>query len=1152
VFFLQFDPADVVNRALARSRIQPFELTIPSPSRRMNPPRPVCALIAAFLALASIPLGAQSPSLSNLSTRAQIGTGTNILIAGLTIGPGGSKTVLLRAAGPTLGGAPFNVPGVLADPRLEVFSGPNKIAENDNWSTPFGGATPVTPTTFSSVGAFAFGANSRDSALLVTLAPGSYTVQVSGVNDTTGVAIVEAYEASAGGGKLVNLSARAQVGTSSNILIPGIVISPGSGTRRLLIRAAGPTLGDLGVGGSLSDPQILVTNAAGTPAFSLGNDNWATPAGAAALPREVLSAAFAQAGAFSFAPTSRDSAVMVDLPPGSYTIQTSGVSNTTGVGLVEVYDLTPATPPVVTVTATRPATDESGARPGEFTFTRTGDTLTALIVRYGVGGSAINGFDYPVLGGTVTIPAGAASTAITLLPNPDVQNEGIDTVTLTVATALGYTVGPQNSATITIADSPATLYVAALRPESSAPASTSSGTATILVSESGRLASINVTFSNLSSAQVSAHLRISPTGDYLIGLPSGQVSGAQWTFTPVGPYSSADLLNALKSGNVYVGIDTANYPQGEVRGAFVQGAGTRVFTPPAPPPAVSLGNATAVDAARFLTQTTFGPTRAEIIALTGQNLDAWITAQQALPFTSHRAAIIDDRTRYGGSPSTTNFNAIHPPNRQAAWWKVSLTAPDQLRQRVAFALSQIFVVSDVSLGDDNRSEPLAHYYDLLGNGAFGNFRTLLEQVTLNPMMAEYLSSLRNNKADPATGTTPDENYAREIMQLFTIGLNQLQPDGTLMLGNDGLPIPTYSQRTITEMAKVFTGWAYPSASLTLNSFRTSSRNYIAPLQLFPIAHDDTAKDLSPVLASPIPAAQGGQRDLQLALDALFTHASTPPFIARRLIQRLVTSNPSPAYVYRVAQKFVDDGTGTRGNLGAVVRAILTDYEARSPVVAANPTFGKLKEPILRLTGFLRTFNAKADTGRYSGHFVTLNGAPITSTTTYNTSLPAPVTISSGTNVTNIQNSLAQAALRAPTVFNFFSPDYVLPGAIAAAGLVAPEFEVTDDTYATLVPNSLRTFIFASNVPAANASATQIQQASATLMPDYAYEQSLAGNVPALLDHLSLVLAGGSLSADARTRITAGLAALPANTSTLDRVRSAVLLVMTSPNASVQR
>ena len=234
-------------------------------------------------------------------------------------------------------------------------------------------------------------------------------------------------------------------------------------------------------------------------------------------------------------------------------------------------------------------------------------------------------------------------------------------------------------------------------------------------------------------------------------------------------------------------------------------------------------------------------------------------------------------------------------------------------------------------------------------------RDVLEQVTLHPIMGIYLSALRSAKATfDARGnptSLPDENYAREVMQLFTIGLVRLQPDGTLMLGSDGLPIPTYNQTTITEMAKVFTGWAYPSTSST--AFRTASANYISPMQLFASFHDDTAKDLSPVLSTPIPANQGGTKDLQMALDALFTHANTPPFISKLLIQRLVTSNPSPAYVYRVAQKFENDGTGTRGNLGAVVRAILTDYEARSPDLLGNAAHGKLKEPLLRLTGVLQ-------------------------------------------------------------------------------------------------------------------------------------------------------------------------------------------------------
>jgi uncharacterized protein (DUF1800 family) len=535
-------------------------------------------------------------------------------------------------------------------------------------------------------------------------------------------------------------------------------------------------------------------------------------------------------------------------------------------------------------------------------------------------------------------------------------------------------------------------------------------------------------------------------------------------------------------------------------------------------------------------------------------VNAWLDAQMALPFSSHRTTIVDDRRTFGGSGSFTNWNAIHPPNRQSAWWKLALTAPDQLRQRVAFALSQILVVSDVALGDDSRAEPLAAYYDILGQEAFGNFRTLLERVTLNPMMAEYLSSLRNAKATfDASGaalTTPDENYAREVMQLFSIGLVRLQPDGTLLLGDDGLPIPTYNQTTITELAKVFTGWAYPSSNA--NAFRTAGANYYNALQLFPAFHDDGPKNLAPVLATPIPASQGGAKDLQLALDALFQHPNTAPFISKLLIQRLVTSNPSPAYVYRVAQRFIDDGAGVRGNLGAVVRAILTDHEARSAEVAATPSFGKLKEPILRLSGILRGLKASTSSGRYVGFRVTVDGQPITSAT------PRPATAAqinmapsaySGTRLDGVQGSIAQAALRSPTVFNFYHSDYVLPGPLAAAGLVVPEFEITDDNFAISVPNFLRTFVNAT-LPTTNGAPTPA--APYTLTPDLTHELTLVNDSAALVAHFNLVFAAGSLSADAQARIRSALTALPASTAALDRVRTALLLTLTTPAAAIQK
>ncbi|MBL9202558.1 MAG: DUF1800 family protein [Opitutaceae bacterium] len=1069
-------------------------------------------LPACFAVLLAAPLAAQS--VSNLSTRAQVGTGGDIIITGFNIGPGANKQVLIRASGPALAG--FGVPGTLADPRLELFSGNTRIAENDNWGTPVGSATPVTAATFTSVGAFNWAAGSRDAALLATLATGPYTAQVSGVGGGTGVALIEVYEVGASGARLTNISTRAQVGTGGNILIPGLVISPGGGTRRLLIRAAGPALGALGVSGALANPTMVVTTAAGTTVAT--NDDWGTAVGANAASGAALGTAFTQAGAFNFAANSRDAAVLGDFGPGSYTIQVSGVGGTTGVALVEVYDVSPAGPPTVTIAATRSAASENGTATGEFTITRTGDTFAALTVNYGISGSATNSIDYPPLLGTVTIPAGAASATITLTPAADTVIEPSETVTLTLSEGAGYVIGAAATATVTIADSPGTLYVATLRPGQGSSASAASGLATVVLSANGQVATVNVSFSNLSSAEVGAHLFLgnsTSSGDYVLNLPLGQVSGTQWTITATGAYSAQQILDALRSGQIFVGLDTVNFPAGELRGAFIAATGSQTFSAPPAPPAVTLTNVTAVDAARFLTQATFGPKKSEIDSLTGGSLNAWIDAQLTIPATSHRAAELAewnaqkaDAVALGRDPADV-LNAL--AFRRRAWHQVTLTAPDLLRQRVAFALSQILVVSDDPFGV-GQTEGLANYYDILVNGAFGNFRTLLEQVTLSPIMGAYLSSLRNGKADPVAGTFPDENYAREVMQLFSIGLVQLQPDGTLKLDSQGLPIPTYNNTTITEVAKVFTGWGFftttANATNNPNQFRGARADYINPMMLYAVAHEPGAKDVRPVLPAAIPANLGGAEDLKRMLDALFNHPNCPPFISRQLIQRLVTDNPSPGYVYRVAQKFENNGAGVRGDLAAVVRAILTDYEARSPAVYDDPGYGKLKEPLLRFTALVRGFSATSTSGR---------------------------------NTLEVYNALNQGALESPTVFNFFEPGYVFPGPLAAAGLVAPEFQITNDTTAITVPNYLRDTIFRAN-----------NIAGTNLVLNLAAEQALVGNVPALLDHLGLVLAQGQLSAATRARITASLAALPAATSALERVQSAVLLVATSLDGATQK
>ena len=1107
----------------------------------MKFPSLALACVLAFAALESLRAQDAEARLSNLSTRAQVGTGGDIMITGFVIGPGADKTILIRAIGPSL--STFGLTGLLADPSLSLFTSANTttpIATNDNWSA-------ADAATFTSVGAFVLPANSRDAALVRTLPPGGYTAQVRGAGTTTGLALIELYEVGStpGSTRLINLSTRALVGTGATVMIPGITIAPGAGVRKLLIRAAGPALTALGVPGALADPTITIVTSAGVTVAT--SDNWTIPAPNANVDAALLAATFTRAGAFAFPAGSKDAAVLADFGPGGYTVQVSGIANTTGVALVEVYDVTSGPTPTVSIAATKAAADESGNKPGEITLTRTGDLFFPLTASYTVGGSAINGYDYPFIAGSSTFPSGVATLKIPVAPNPDVQVEGTDTVTLTLNASPSYTIAYAPTATVSIADSPATLYLASVRPTSAALAgSTGSGTASVLLSSSGTVAAVNVTFTGLSSTQTNAYLVLGANEDFVFSLgTSGQVSGSQWTFTPVGAYTSTALIDALKSGNISVRIDSAKFPTGELKGTFIQSTGSQAFTAPDAAPAIALNGITAADAARFLTQATFGPTKTEIDALTGGSIDSWITGQLSLPFTSHRAATVADRAAFGGSNSFTNWNAIHLQNRQSAWFKIALTAPDQLRQRVAYALSQILVISDISLGEDSHTEPVANYYDILGNGAFGNFRTLLENVTLSPMMGMYLSSLRNAKADPVTGQTPDENYAREIMQLFTIGLDQLQPDGTLRLDAAGLPIPTYDQTTITELAKVFTGWAYPSTNLA--AFRTASTNYFSPMQLFPAFHDDTVKNLTPVTSTPIPAAQGGTQDLKLALDALFNHANTPPFISKLLIQRLVTSNPSPGYVYRVAQKFVNNGSGTRGDLAAVVRAILTDYEARSPAVAGNATYGKLKEPLLRLTGLMRSFGASSTSGRYLGYRHTAFNLPIDGTT------PKPAdskditaTLSSAINIHNTLGNIAQAALRSPTVFNFYHPDYVLPGPLAAAGLVAPEFEITDDNYAISVPNYLRTFV--------NATTTGI---AATIQPyvialNTTYEQTLVSNPTALVDHLNTVLCAGTLPAAARTRIITALSALATSTTNEDRAKTAILLVLTTPAAAIQK
>lgn len=1061
---------------------------------RSSLPRTLCAFLALAIAVSHSALAApfSADRLVNISSRTGVGTDGNVMIAGFVVGGGTPKKVLIRAVGPGL--TQFNLGGVLADPILELHDVNGVIATNDNWD-------PADAVTMSDAGAFALTPGSKDAVIVTTLNPGSYTAIVSGVNRSSGISLVEVYDVG-GSSRLINISTRAQVGTGSSILISGLIVGPATGTRHLLIRAAGPALTPFNVTGVLADPTITVLSG-NTPVAT--NDNWSSDATTTA----ALTAAMAQAGAFPFTVGSKDSALLLDLAAGPYTVQVSGVNNTSGVALLECYDLTPgaatagATISASVITASTAPTLSS---PASILFTRTGDVSAPLTVNYTLSGTAAVGTDYtgptgPT--GSIVIPAGAtdATLSITALNS---ASSGTKTAVVTIAPLTGYLVGT-NAAQVTLYYGTGTLYLSNMRATAAAPTSSAFGTATIQLGADERYASINVSFSNLSSAQTVAYLRLSQAGEdgaYLVKLPNGQLSSTTWGITDSGGYTAADIVAAIKAGKVYVDIETVAYPAGELRGAFVVSTGSQSFTAPPAPPPLATGAPTLQDAARFLTQATFGPTRAEIDALTTKGLSTWITEQMAMTPSLHKDATNADFTAFNTDTTVTRAGA---GNRQAAWWKIAVTGPDQLRQRVAFALSEIFVISDVNGTVANWEEGAANYYDLLVTGAFGNFRTLLENVTLNPMMGVYLTHLRNSKA---TATTePDENFAREVMQLFTIGLNQLQPDGTLKLDGSGLPIATYDQTTITQMAKVFTGWQFNNPAPTTGNFRSGGNvasDYLLPMTLNPNFHDNTAKTI--VAGVQLPANQGGTLDLKAALDALFNHPNTGPMISRELIQRLVTSNPGPGYIYRVAQVFANNGSGVRGDLGAVVRAILTDYEARSPQVAANQSFGKLKEPLLRNTALFRAFAAASDNGRY--------------------------------NISNPENNLAQAALRSTTVFNFFEPNYVVPGSIASAGLYAPEYQILTDTTAISVPNAYFNYIYATR------SATTIGLTLTGLPP--------TTPSTALADHLNLVLASGNMPTATRDRIASALTAMPASTSDTEKYRSAIYLTLSTQSAAVQK
>ena len=535
------------------------------------------------------------------------------------------------------------------------------------------------------------------------------------------------------------------------------------------------------------------------------------------------------------------------------------------------------------------------------------------------------------------------------------------------------------------------------------------------------------------------------------------------------------------------------------------------------------------DAVRFLEQATWGPSAADLQHVRSIGFQAWINEQFNVPpqfgstqsdYPSLPLYPVDPTV---GCPTASPTPAPATCGRdnytlyplQQKFFQNALTQPDQLRQRVAFALHQLLVISGRDLNNDEASW-MAPYLQVLDRNAFGNFRNTLMEVTLNPGMGDYLSMAGNSRA------APNENYAREIMQLFSVGVDTLNPDGTPVLDAQGNRIPTYDQSTITNLARVFTGWNITTTQVTVNGALTNVPDYITPMVLVnnTNTYDTAQKTLLNGLV--LPACTNcttsanfkayKTNEMNAAIDNLFNHQNTGPYLCTQLIHQLVTSNPSPLYVGRCSAAFANNGSGVRGDMKAVITAILLDPEARGDVKTAQ-NYGHLREPVLLMTNLLRTFNATSDGVLASSPF-------------------------------SYTNDLGQDLFNPPTVFSYYSADYGLPGTT----LFGPEYGLLDTTTTYRRANFVNTLLLANGgngIPA-----SQPNRPSGTQV-NYSSYQALAGNPQQLVDALDTSMMHGTMSASTKSNIVQAVTNI-VSSDVANRTRTAIYLVATSSQYQVER
>ena len=540
-------------------------------------------------------------------------------------------------------------------------------------------------------------------------------------------------------------------------------------------------------------------------------------------------------------------------------------------------------------------------------------------------------------------------------------------------------------------------------------------------------------------------------------------------------------------------------------------------------------------AARFLQHAQFSSTEAEIAAVTSQGAAAWLDSQMTLNSSTGGYDWLMQRGY--GVIDKNKFYEMEYQSNYMAWYQI-MASPDGVRRRMALALSEFFVVGGAGISTISWSMfAMGAYWDVLCKNAFGNYRTLLEEITLNIAMGEYLNTLGNQKEDAKSGRLPDENYAREVMQLFTIGLVQLNIDGTPKMGANGQPLETFTQSDVSNLARVFTGYESDnsegySQSAEAPTYTVRNVGYTRrPMVLNANRHSTLRADF---LGASVPAGTDGKTALKIALDTLFNHANVGPFFGRQMIQRLVCSNPSPAYVARVAEVFNNNGKGVRGDLAAVFKAILLDNEATSPSGLTSTTFGKLREPMMRTAQWARTFKATSLKGTWK------IGNPNYSAV----------------------DALGQSPLQAPSVFNFFRPGYVPPStAMSLSKATAPEFQLVNESTTASYINYLQNFLTNGMWVRAPELITSPDTSTPTdgpdIVPDYSTELAMVGRPSELINRLNLLLCAGQLSAETVSMMVNALSHDPTNSASTNNakrsyVAKAIIFVMCCSEYLVQK